>query len=111
MGISYRADAGFFEPPTDDELQAFGFKMLLSSVEEYQGEEIQSHLRLRNTCVSMSLRRNTVVRGSWMCDANDRYRRSAPGRAFVGQAMRCFLPMKPGDGAAAVLIRVSSAVI
>lgn len=40
MGICYRTDIGFFEPPTH-ELQALVFKMLLSSVGEYEGVEIK----------------------------------------------------------------------
>ena len=40
-GILYRTDIGFFAPP-DDELQALVFRMLLASVGEEEGEEIQS---------------------------------------------------------------------
>ncbi|HEY2171409.1 MAG TPA: hypothetical protein VGJ30_17415 [Candidatus Angelobacter sp.] len=39
-GICYRTDIGFFEPPTRH-LQELVFKMLLSSVGEHWGEEIQ----------------------------------------------------------------------
>ncbi len=53
----------------------------------------------------------TVVRGSSMRDANDRYGSSAPGRTILGQAMPCLVPMKPGDGAATALIRICSSVI
>jgi len=38
-----------------------------------------------------------------MRDAYDLHGGSAPGRTFVGQAMRCLIPVKLGDGAAAVL--------
>ena len=41
MGICYRTDIRFFEPPTH-ELQALVFKMLLSNVAEHEGEEIKS---------------------------------------------------------------------
>lgn len=41
MGMCYRTDIRFFEPPTH-ELQALVFKMPLSNVAEHEGEEIKS---------------------------------------------------------------------